>query len=484
MKKLAMRFRIASGIAVALLVCGGSSVAQTAAPAASQPAPAAAAPAPDWRETYGYTLGMQAFVVGFPWVLLPEIRYKWVTVDTGSPMVPYAPLNQFFHARKLTTAEYRDGGSPNNDTLYSIAWLDLSKGPVILSHPAMGERYFTFEMASLDSDNFAYVGTRTTGSKAGRFAVIGPNWHGTLPAGVVALDRARTNSVLMLGRTLVKDSTDAAAVNKIQDQYALTPLALWGTGRQAPPSRDVWAPSDPKTDRLAPWKTMNRAMTEDPPIGPQAAIIKSFAEIGVGPGQDVTKVDAATQRGLERAAVDGMKLLQATIAGGMGKKVNGWTYPPPAMGRAGLSDQFLLRAAIQTLAGIISNDTAEAIYMNTAVDFSGAKLTGASSYVMRFAPGQAPPVGAFWSVTMYGMDNNFVANPANRYKFGSFPSGDIKPDADGGMTLNIGSTQPAAGARNWLPAPAGEFYLVLRTYLPEGALLTQSWVPPAVTRLP
>ena len=300
----------------------------------------------------------------------------------------------------------------------------------------------------------------------------------------MALDRARTNSVLILGRTLVKDAADVPAVNRLQDQYKLTPLALWGAGQTAPASRDVWQPFDLKTDPLAAWKTMNRAMTEDPPIGPQAAIIKSFAEIGVGPGQDVTKMDLATQRGLARAARDGFKLLNEALLGGMGKTVNGWSYPPPAMGRAGLSDQYLLRAAVQTLGGIISNDPAEAIYMNTGVDSTGAKLSGANSYTMRFAPGQTPPVGAFWSVTMYGTDKNFVPNSANRYKFGSLPAGDIKPDADGGMTLHISAAKPAGTVKNWLPAPAGDFYLVLRTYLPKETLLQQTWAPPKLERLP
>jgi hypothetical protein len=120
--------------------------------------------------------------------------------------------------------------------------------------------------------------------------------------------------------------------------------------------------------------------------------------------------------------------------------------------------------------------------MNTSTDDVGAHLSGANSYTMHFAPGSAPQVGAFWSVSMYGMDNNFVANPVNRYKLGSLPKGSITPDSDGGMTLHIGNASPKGNAANWLPAPVGEFYLVLRTYMPEGTLLTQTWAPPAVTK--
>ena len=128
-------------------------------------------PAAEWREDYAYTLGVQAYVFGFPWVYLPEIRYQWVTQPRDPKRVPYAPFNRFWHAQELINADYRDGGSPNNDTMYSIAWLDLRKEPIILSHPDMGDRYFTFEIAEMSSDNFAYVGKRVTGSKAGSFAI-------------------------------------------------------------------------------------------------------------------------------------------------------------------------------------------------------------------------------------------------------------------------------------------------------------------------
>jgi len=192
-------------------------------------------------------------------------------------------------------------------------------------------------------------------------------------------------------------------------------------------------------------------------------------------------MDAATQRGLARAAVDGMKVLRGAISTGLGKKINGWTYPPSTFGRAGLHDDFLLRASLQCLGGIIANDPAEAIYMNTFFDIDGNKLSGANRYVVHFPAGQLPDVKAFWSLTMYGVDNNLVANPINRYKLGSLPEGAMKMDADGGLTLYVQAESPGKDKEsNWLPAPEEEFYLVLRTYLPGPDLLAQEWVPPAV----
>ena len=135
----------------------------------------------DWREDYAYTLGVQAYIFSFPWSYLPSLRFTWVTQKPDNATTPYAPLNHFWHLRQLGDAKYRGGGSPNYDTLYSVAWLDVSKEPIILSHPDVADRYFTFEIASMTSDNFAYVGSRTSGSVAGNFAITGPDWEGVLP---------------------------------------------------------------------------------------------------------------------------------------------------------------------------------------------------------------------------------------------------------------------------------------------------------------
>jgi hypothetical protein len=273
------------------------------APATAQEANAAK---PDWREQYAYTLGVQAYVYGFPWVYLPTVRYLWVTQPRDPKRVPYAPLNQFWNIPQLADAKYRDGGSPNNDTLYSTAWVDVSKEPIVLSHPDMGERYFTFEIADMSSDNFAYVGKRTTGSKAGNFAIVGPGWKGKLPSGVQSIPPSPTPYVLILGRTLVSGEADVPNVNKLQQQYRLTPLSQWGkAGFKPADDRNVWPPFDAKTDPLADWKTMNKAMTENPPSDKQAMLLKQFATIGVGPNQDVDKMDESTKmdwRGLPRMA--------------------------------------------------------------------------------------------------------------------------------------------------------------------------------------
>jgi hypothetical protein len=440
----------------------------------------------DWREHYAYTLGIQAYVFGFPYVYLPSLRWDWVTqAKPPGNITPYAPLNHFFHARTLTDASSRDGGAPNQDTLYSMAWVDVSKEPIILSHPDMGNRYFTFELASIDSDNFAYVGQRTTGGNAGSYAIVAPGWQGTLPDGVKALPPSRTPSVLILGRTLIDGAADAPAVHALQDQYTLTPLSFWGKkNTKLPESRDVWKPFDPKTDPLAEWKTMNRAMTENPPEPRLAKLVELFSKVGVGPGQDIDKQDDATKRGLARAAIDGRKLLNDVIvSGALGKRVNNWSIPPKTFGRAGLADDFLLRGSVQCLGGIIANEPDEAVYYNTTMDGSGNPFDGAKVYTIRFAPGQLPKVNGFWSITLYDPTYNFTDNPIDRYSIGDRTQG-LKKDSDGGLTIYIQSTSPDDGKdSNWLPSTkSGPFVLVMRTYMPGTDIVEQKWAPPPVVK--
>jgi len=433
----------------------------------------------DWREEYAYTQGVQAFVFGFPWMYLPTLRYLWTTVPRDPVRTPYAPLNQFWHMRNLTDASYRDGGSPNNDTLYSIAWLDVSSEPVILTHPDMGERYFTFELAGIDSDNFAYAGMRATGSAAGSFAIIGPGWDGELPAGVAALPASRTSAVLVMGRTLVDGPDDVPNVTALQDQYFLTPVSLWGTDEAAPDNRDVWPPFSADADALASWKTMNKAMAENPP-GRHDDIVNAWSGIGLGPGLDVDAQDDATKRGLARASVAGRELIGAAMLDGLGTVRNGWRFPPPTFGRAGDGKDFLLRAAVQCLGGIIANDPVESIYPTTAVDSAGNALAGGESYEIHFKAGELPPVGVFWSLTLYSLDTNFVDNPINRYSIGDRTPG-VAYNDDGGLTLNVQSRPPATGDSNWLPSPPSEpFYLVLRLYLPKDEAVNGTWAPPPV----
>lgn len=434
------------------------------------------APPADWQEQYAYTLGVQAYLYSFPWAYMPDAR--WTRTEAIDRQA-----DRFHHVRKLEDAEHLNGGAPNNDTLYSRAWVYLKDEPVILSVPEIRDRYYTMEIVDFMGDNFAYVGTRATGAKAGNYAIVGPGWKGKLPSGIKLLPASSTPWATILGRTFVKDEADLTTVHAIQDQYKLTPLSQWGKKDTTPPKgAEIWKPLDPKADPLAEWKTINRAMLDVPPSSRDADLVKSFARIGVGPGLDVDAQNPSTKRGLIRAAVDGRRIVAGAFTGGyLQKQVNGWNYPPPATGRPTPSGDWLFRD-VQMLAGFVANDPIEAIYLNVSVDSEKQPLSGKNRYVIHFKKGALPDVKAFWSVTMYNLQYNLVANPINRYSRGD-RSG-MKTEADGSLTIYVQKDLPGADKEaNWLPAPDGQFFLILRTYLPGNDLVQQTWQPPPITRV-
>ncbi len=440
----------------------------------------------DWHSEYAYSAGLQAFVYGFPYIYNAQLRHKWVADEEHDPtFTPYAPVNGFWHARQLLDASYRDGGCPNNDTLYSTAWVDLSEEPVILSHPDMGERYFTFELVGIDSDNVDYVGQRTTGSKVGSFAIVGPDWEGELPEDVdQSLEHSHTPWILILGRTLVDGDDDIANVHELQDQYKLTPLSKWGEKyADGGARRDVLEPIEPEQDPLGPFKTLNAMLEENPPPAHHDLVLNQFARIGIGPGLDLDAQPDAVKQGLIRAEVIGMSLLKEQfMSGDWANIVNGWRYPPPETGRYG--DDFLLRAADQSLAGITTNDPAEAVYLVNFTDSDGKKLSGDSRYELRFGADDKPPADSFWSLALYGTDMNLVANTADRYSIGDRTAG-LKTDSDGGLTIRLQAESPGGDEEaNWLPSPTdGEWFLILRMYLPRAEVIEAKWECPPVKRL-
>jgi hypothetical protein len=438
----------------------------------------------DWEKEYAYSLGLQAFIYGFPYIYNADIRHKWVTDPRDPKFVPYAAVNHFWHAEQVMDATYRDGGCPNNDTLYSVAWVDLSEGPIVLSHPEMGERYFTFELMGMTSDNFDYVGQRTTGSKAGNFAIAGPGWEGDLPADVDGNVQPATSPwILILGRTLVdgNEEDDVAQVHELQKQYKLTPLGQWGKADpKLPQRRDVIEPIAVEDDPLGPFKTLNKMLEENPPPAHHEVLLKQFVRVGIGPGLDLDEQPDAVKDNLLRAEALGMGLLkQQFMSGDWAKLVNGWRYPPPEIGRYG--DDFLLRAADQSLAGITCNDPAEGVYLVNFEDAEGNELSGDGRYEMRFEAGDLPPVNAFWSLALYGQDMCLVPNPDERYSVGDRTRGLVK-DADGGLTIHMQADPPEGEARaNWLPCPKDEtWFLILRMYLPKQKVIDAEWECPPV----
>lgn len=439
----------------------------------------------NWKNEFTYTLGVQAFIYGFPYVYLPQIRYKWTNIKSDSPHAPHIAVNSFWRASKMITSDYKDGGSPNNDTFYAIGILDLSKGPVILEHPDMGDRYFTFELADMSSDNFDYIGKRATGSKAGKFLICYKDWNGTVPKGIRKVSPSPTPWVIIFGRTLVDGTTDANTAYEISTHYKLTPLDFYLRNEPfTAENHAVWQPEDPKKDFLAPWKTMLKAMSENPPPEKDNLLLKWFSLIGIEPGADLDSLAEDIKAELIRAERTGMEILRNAALSGYGNtRRNCWNSPSKHLGRAGANNDFLLRAAVQCLGGIVANDAEESVYYNTRKDSQENDFTGINNYELYFPTGQLPKVNAFWSLTMYGLDFCLVDNPADRYSLGD-RSPELKYDSDGGLTIYIQKNSPGKNKEsNWLPSSSEEFYIVLRCYLPDPEIYEQRWFPPAVKKV-
>ena len=460
-----------------------------------------------WEETYAHALGQEAYIWAFPWLYLTQICWLWTSeggkklAEAQNLALPWAPMNSFFHAPNVATPAAQTGGAPNCDTLYSTAWLNLAREPLVLSVPAVTDRYYTIQMSSIDSDNFGYVGTRTTGPSAQNYLIAGPNWFGTVPADVLdVIPRSRTPVALLMGRTGVNDADDVDAARAVQHGYVLTPLSRWKDPSLPPiPAPHAQVPVGfTYTDPCGAWATINRAMGENPPgVYPsidQTPLIRLFATIGVGPGQQLAAQTQATLRGLRKAATDGLDLMNQ-MAKGRGKSVNGWTYPPLDIGRAGQASDYITRATLQALGGIVANDPTEAVYLNTFEDSNGEPFSSTTNYSMAFAPGGYPPcdtiANGFWSVTLYTSTFNLVAGSGN-YTVNSHDPQYV-PAADGSLTILVRQDPPETladgvyGLQSPPPSGAadGDFFLILRIYVPGAEVSgSQVWVPPAVTAVP
>ncbi len=506
-----MRFAIDPAQLSSLLARSGATPDDDGAENASEPGE-------PWQEEYAYSLGLQAYVWGFPWVYLTQICWLWTSeggkaaAKAGGKQIPWAPMNQICNVSGLVTPETSDGGSPNCDTLYSTAWLDLSREPLVLSVPAVTDRFYNIELAGISSDNFAYVGVVATGNAAGNYLIAGANWFGAVPADVAdVLGRCPTPVAFMLGRTAVNDTSQAeiAAANAVQHRYRLTPLSRWRYPVVPPPRRPQPQPPHAQVpvgiDIAQPqgtFETMNRAMTENPPgvypaIG-QTALVNLFATIGVGPNQRLAVQSQATLRGLQRAAEDGLGLLE-NMSIGRGKLVNGWNYPPVDVGRAGEHGDYITRAALQALGGIIANDPNQAVYLNTATDSNAQPLSAAGRYTSTFENEGAgfPPIVAgffgFWSITLYDRTYNLVSGSA-AYSINSYDPKYAARQPNGNLTILLQHDPPGSLGDGvyWLqsppPANAGgstgaDFTLIMRVYVPGPAIGgSQTWAPPKIVR--
>lgn len=445
-----------------------------------------AAQAADIAPEEARAIAEDAYIYGYPLVTMEMTRR--VLTNTAAPQGIRAPMGQFALLREYPSAANREVTAPNADTLYSTAFLDLSKEPYVFAIPDTGNRYYLMPMLDGWTEVFQVPGQRTTGNGAQTYVITGPGWTGTLPPGVTEY-RSPTNLVWILGRIYCTGTPeDYAAVHALQDKLSLVPLSAYGRPYTPPPGRvdpgiDMRTPTRDQVNRMDTpgyFTLLASLMKDNPPTAEDAPIVAQMAKIGLVPGQpfDPNKMGPAVADALRDVPKAGVEKIVAHFKEA-GTRENGWVFSLKT-GRYGTD--YLQRATI-TYFGLGANRPEDAVYPTSETDGSGQPYDGAkTSYIMHFAPGQMPPVNGFWSLTMYDAQYFFYDNPLNKYTVS--PRNDLKHNADGSLDLYIQHESPGKDLQaNWLPAPPDPFVLMLRMYWPKEAVLNGSWsLPPVLPR--
>jgi len=433
---------------------------------------------------------VDVYVYGYPLVTMDMTRRQLTNV--AAPDAAHAPVGQMLKLRNYPAVDNHAVTAPNADTLYTTAWIDVSNEPWVLSVPDMGDRYFLLPMLSGWTDVFQVPGKRTTGGKAATYAITGPGWSGTLPAGVTEY-KSPTGMVWLLGRIYCTGTPeDYAKVHALQDKFSLVPLSSYGKPYTPPagtvdPNFDMKKGIRDQVDALSVDEYFNylaKLMKTNPPAAADAPMVEKMKAIGLEPGKDF---DPSKLGAFDKELIKGVpKLAQVKIMEYFKKAaepVNGWTYLTHDIGVYGTN---YIQRALVTAIGLGANRPEDAIYPTTQKDADGHEYDGASKkYVIHFNKGEMPPVNGFWSITMYDKDYFFVPNVLNRYTLSARNKFNMNPDGSVDLYLQADSPGKAKEA-NWLPAPKAQFIPMMRLYWPKEtppSIIDGTWKPPAITEV-
>ena len=432
-----------------------------------------------------HAIAVDAYLYFYPLVTIDITRKQLVNIEPGKKLLK-GPMNMFNSAPAFPPADMKVVVRPNFDTLYSSAWLDLTKEPMVVSAPDTHGRYYLLPMLDMWSDVFASPGWRTTGTQAGNFLVTAPGWSGTVPDGFTQI-KAPTPYVWIVGRTKTDGPADYAAVHEIQAGYKVTGLSQWGkTPEPVPvtidPTVDMKTPPKIQVDTMPADKYFTYAaelLKLQPPHITDEPILAQMKRIGIEAGKsfDYGNLDPAVKQALMSAPADAQQLMKWKIAA-LARVVNGWSMNTDTMGVYG---NYYLKRAIVTQVGLGANLPEDAIYPLNLFDDTGKPLDGANKYTIHFDKGATPPVNAFWSITLYDSEGFQVANALNRFAVSSYMP--FKYNPDGSLDLYFQNESPGPDKEaNWLPAPKGDFNLCMRLYGPKSEALTGKWNPPPVMK--
>ena len=444
-------------------------------------------PAPSIVETKA--IAEEAFIYGLPLVMNYAVMNEFV-IDKNSGQYK-APFNTISNETRVFT--YKDTAvvTPNSDTPYSMLWLDLRAEPMVISVPAVPKgRYYSVQLIDGNTYNYGYIGSRATGVEAGSYLVVGPDWKGETPAGIKKVFQSTTPFGLTIFRTQLMNAADMPNVEKVQAGYKVQPLSVF-LKQPAPPAAPSidFVPANTPGIKANFFEYLDAALQFVPETPEDKAIRAKLASIGIGPGKTFAfkELSAEHKAAVALGMKEGDEKVDKYLASGF-KDINGWKVGSAFGDRAFYNGNWLLRAAAAK-GGIYGNNADEAMYPMSRADAAGATLdTAKQNYTLTFPAGQLPPVNAFWSVTMYdGKTQLLIENPIGRYLINSPMLPGMKKNADGSLTLYIQKDSPGkAKESNWLPAPDGTAYLVMRLYWPKDAppsILPPgegTWKPPGV----
>lgn len=430
-------------------------------------------------------MGYDAYLYAYPMILMDFTRQQ-LTNYARTQKNGMGPENQFNHFSSTPDDAFKEVIRPNVDTLYSTAWLDLKKEPLVLVVPST-QRYFMLPMLSYWTDVFAVPGTRTTGpNRAKEFLVTDPSYHGNVPKEMTEI-KSPTRYVWIIGRTQTHGKKDYTTVHAIQAQYKIIPLSAWGKGPYAPPLGKVNAkinmkmPPPVSVDKMTDneyFNTFTRLLVENPPNAMDYPFMHRIDRLNIAageqfkPGSWPDSVRSAFMQGVQKAK----KTLETSIKSLGGNQSPGWKYDT----HTGVwGDEYLKRAVFAKF-GLGINIAADAVYPSIATDQKGQPLNGEHKYQLTFQKGKLPPVNAFWSLTAYDQDGYLIKNPIKRYAIGSSDS--LKHNPDGSTTIYMQAEQPdKSKLSNWLPVPNAPFGITMRLYSPSSKILQREWKPPAIT---
>jgi hypothetical protein len=430
-------------------------------------------------------ISKEAYIYAFPMIDMYRIQYAY-SVDSGNPEYK-APWNQIKNMPKVFTPDDKAVQTPNSDTPYSMLGLDLRTEPMVLTIPKIeADRYFSVQLINSYTNNFDYIGSRTTGNEGGVFMIAGPNWEGETPDGITKVFNSETELVLAIYRTQLFDPSDLDNVIEIQKGYKVTPLSTY-MGEASPKAAQAInfiKPLNPEEQKvsLEAFNILNFLLQFCPTDPSEKELMERFAKIGIGAGMTIDfetlspEVKQAMETGIKEA-------WSSDFAAFMKKVEKGEVTAGQLFGtREYLKNNYLYRMGAAVL-GIFGNSEQEAIYPMYSTDDTGEALDATTNkYTLHFEANQLPPVNAFWSLTMYELPSSLlVANPINRFLLNSPMLPDFKFDKDGGLTFYIQNTSPGKDKEsNWLPAPKGPFRAVLRLYWPKDAALDGTWKNPPI----